>query len=279
MMLKKIVLTGAAGYLGDLCRAPLSKMCETLVSSDIGDLKSAPLANETFMKADIGVFGEVAALMEGVEMVVHFGSIADEAPWEQIFHSNMMSAYNIWESAYQAGARRIVYASSIHAVGMYGKDEFIDSDVRQRPDTFYGLAKCFGENLGSLYWDKRGLESVAMRIASATPKPGNSRALGTWLSEGDVVQLVEKSVTSPTTGFTIVYGVSNNDRAGLDNSKASYLGFRPEDNAEDYADAILPTAEPQDPQNPEDMCHGGPFAVVPLGESGVEMIKARNVKS
>ena len=118
-----------------------------------------------------------------------------------------------------------------------------------------------------------------MRIASATPKPGNSRALGTWLSEGDCIQLVEKSVSAPTTGFTIVYGVSNNDRAGLDNTQAMSLGFRPKDNAEDYADQILPNAEPQDPQNPEDMCHGGPFAVVPLGESGVEMIKARNVKT
>lgn len=278
-MIKKIVLTGAAGYLGDLCREPLSKLCETLVSTDIVEAKSPELSNETFVKADIGVYEEVAALMDGVEMVVHFGSIADEASWDRIFHSNMISAYHIWESAFQAGARRIVYASSIHAVGMYPKSQAIDSDVRQRPDTFYGLAKCFGENLGSLYWDKRGLESVAMRIASATPKPGNSRALGTWLSEGDVVQLVEKSVTSPTTGFTIVYGVSNNDRAGLDNTQAAYLGFRPQDNAEDYADEILPNAQLQDPQNPEDMCHGGPFAVVPLGESGVEMIKARNVKS
>jgi len=278
-MLKKIVLTGAAGYLGDICRAPLSQMCETLVSTDIADARSAPLANETFVKADIGDFDAVATLMDGVEMVVHFGSIADEAPWERIFHSNMISSYNIWESAYQAGARRIVYASSIHAVGMYPKDKYIDSDVRQRPDTFYGLAKCFGENIASLYWDKRGMEAVAMRILSATPKPGNSRALGTWQSPDDVVQMVQKSVTSPTVGFTVVYGVSNNDRAGVDNAKASFLGYRPKDNAEDYAADILPNAQPQDPQNPEDMCHGGPFAVVPLGESGVEMIKARNVKS
>jgi len=95
-MLKKIVLTGAAGYLGDMCRGPLSQMCETLVSTDIVDAKSDLHPNETFIKADIGVFDEVAALMDGVEMVVHFGSIADEASWDRIFHSNMISAYNIW---------------------------------------------------------------------------------------------------------------------------------------------------------------------------------------
>ena len=51
------------------------------------------------------------------------------------------------------------------------------------------------------------------------------------------------------------------------------------DNAEREAAEILAKAAPMDPQNPEDMCIGGPFAVVPLGESGVAMIKARNVKN
>jgi uronate dehydrogenase len=274
----KIVLTGAAGYLGGLCRKPLAALCDELVSTDIADGVADLLPNETYQKVDIGVWDEVHALLEGADMIVHFGSIADEAAWEKIFHSNLYSAYNIWESAHQHGVKRIVFASSIHAVGMHPKQDAIGVDARHRPDTYYGLAKCFTEDLASLYWDKRGLETVCMRIASATPKPGNSRALGTWLSEGDAVQLVEKCVTSPTVGFSIVYGVSNNDRAGLDNSGASFLGFRPKDNAEDYAADILPNAQAQDPQNPEDMCHGGPFAVVPLGTSGVEMIKARNVK-
>lgn len=275
----KIVLTGAAGYLGGLCRKPLAALCDELVSTDIADGVADLLPNETYVKADIGVWDEVHALLAGANMIVHFGSIADEASWEKIFHSNLYSAYNIWEIAYQHGVKRIVFASSIHAVGMHPKQDAIGIDARHRPDTYYGLAKCFTEDLASLYWDKRGLETVCMRIASATPKPGNSRALGTWLSEGDAVQLVEKCVTSPTVGFSIVYGVSNNDRAGLDNSGAAFLGFRPKDNAEDYAADILPNAQPQDPQNPEDMCHGGPFAVVPLGTSGVAMIKARNVKT
>ncbi len=275
----KIVLTGAAGRLGNICREPLSKMCDELVSTDLADSIDGLAANETYVKCDIGDLDAVHALLEGADMIVHFGSIADEAPWEQILHSNLLSAYNIWESAYQHGAKRIVYASSIHAVGMHNKHDFIGVDAPHRPDTYYGLAKCFAEDLASLYWDKRGLETVAMRIASCSGKVGNSRALGSWLSDGDLVQLVQKSVTAPTTGFTIVYGVSNNDRAGLDNSGASALGYRPKDNAEDYAEEILANAPPQNNQDPEDMCHGGPFAVVPLGESGVEMIKARSVKS
>ena len=34
-MIKKIVLTGAGGRLGSYIREPISKICESLVSSDI----------------------------------------------------------------------------------------------------------------------------------------------------------------------------------------------------------------------------------------------------
>ena len=37
-MLKKIVLTGAAGRLGGYLRKPLAAKCETLVSTDIAPL-------------------------------------------------------------------------------------------------------------------------------------------------------------------------------------------------------------------------------------------------
>ena len=278
-MLGKIVLTGAAGHLGGLCRAPLAAMCRELVSTDIAEGVADLAGNESYVRADIGVWDEIAPVLQGAEMVVHFGSIADEAPWEKILHSNILSAYNIWEAAHREGVRRICFASSIHAVGMHPKHDFIGTDAAHRPDTYYGLSKCFTEDLASLYWDKRGLETVAMRILSASGKVGNSRALGSWQSDGDVVRMVKACVTAPTVGFTVLYGVSNNDRVPVDNARASFIGYRPQDNAEDYADEILAKAAPQDPQNPEDMCHGGPFAVVPLGESGVEMIRKRSVGS
>ncbi|MBS1302346.1 NAD(P)-dependent oxidoreductase [Loktanella sp. SALINAS62] len=276
--MKKIVLTGAAGNLGSVLRKPLAEMCETLVTTDIADTLTGILPNETYTKADLGQLDQVEPLLQGADMVVHFGAIGDEAPWDQILHSNIVGAYTIWEAAYRQGVRRVVYASSIHAVGMHAKSDCLDGLERHRPDTYYGLSKCFAEDLASLYWDKRGVESVCMRIYSCQPEPANARAVGSWLSYDDLTRMVRSAITSPTTGFTIVWGVSNNDRAPVSNARASFLGYRPQDNGEDYAGAILPKADPMDPQNPEDMCHGGPFAVVPLGESGVEMIKARSPK-
>lgn len=270
--MKKLVLTGAAGRLGSYLREPLSKMCDELVTTDLADGVGKLYPGERYVKADLADLGAMVDLLQGADMVVHFGAIGDEAPWEQILPANIIGAYNIWEAAYQNKVRRVVYASSIHAVGMHPKNQFIGIDAPHRPDTFYGLAKCFAEDLASLYWDKRGVESVCMRILSAA-QVGNPRALGSWLSYDDLIQLVTRAIDTPVTGFAVVYGVSNNDRVPVDNAKASFLGYRPKDNAEQFAARILADAAPLDPQDPGDMCHGGPFASIPLGESGVAKMK------
>jgi len=273
-MLQKIVLTGAAGSLGRALRAPLSQMCKSLVSSDIAPAPPELAANEVWLQADLAQMAQVAPLIEGAEMVVHFGAVVDEKPFEELWAPNFVGAYNVWQAAWQAGARRIVYASSIHAVGMHPTHDGIDTNVAHRPDTFYGLAKCFAEDLGRMYWEKRGLESVCLRILSCTDAPQNARALGTWLSKPDMVRLVQRAIDSPTVGFTIAYGVSANARAPVSNARVGFLGYAPQDNAEDWAPEILARTLQADPHDLGLTRVGGPFAAIALGESGIAAIKA-----
>lgn len=269
--MKKIVLTGAAGRLGTQLRGPLAAMCETFVSTDIVDELSDMLPNESYVIADLADLDAVTAALDGADMVVHFGAIGDEAPFETLLGPNFIGAYNVWEAAHRLGIRRVVYASSIHAVGMHPKTDCVGIDAPHRPDTYYGLAKCFAEDLARMYWEKRGIEAVCLRILSCA-EPTNSRAVGTWLSYGDLIHLVERAITTPVTGFSIIYGVSDNDRAPVDNSGAQHLGYRPKDNAEAYAKEIYAKDGVLDPKDPANMCHGGPFAVVELGQSGVALL-------
>jgi uronate dehydrogenase len=243
-------------------------MCDELVSTDWVEDIGTLYPGESYVKADLGSLEQMEAVLEGADMVVHFGAIGDEAAWDAILHSNIIGAYNVWEAAARKNLRRVVYASSIHAVGMYPKTQRIDTEVPHRPDTYYGLAKCFAEDLGSLYWDKKGMESVHMRILSAA-KVNNPRSLGTWLSYDDLIHLVERAITTPITGFSIVYGVSNNDRATVDNHKANFLGYQPKDNAEQFSEAVFAEAAPADPTDLGQMCQGGPFASVEIGFSGI----------
>ena len=275
--MKKIVLTGAAGRLGSYLREPMTGWANELVSTDIVDDIGKLYPGETYIKGDLANLDDMLRVLDGAEMVVHMGAYADEGPFEKLLGPNFVGSYNIWEAAHQHGLRRVIYGSSIHAVGMYPKNEFISVDAAHRPDTFYGLAKCFTEDLGSLYWDKRGLESVHMRILSCA-QVNNARALGSWLSYDDLIQLVHRCVETPVTGFSVIYGVSNNDRAPVDNAKASFLGYRPKDNAEQFATEVLANEPPMNPQDPGHMCHGGPFASVELGNSGTATMNIINDK-
>jgi len=267
-MLKKIVLTGAAGRLGGYLRKPLAAKCEVLISTDIAPLTDPLIKGESFVQADLADYAKMAEIIKGADMVVHFGGHPDEKPFEDILHANIIGCYNIWQAAHEAGVRRIVYASSIHAVGLHPKTTAINIHTPHRPDSYYGLAKCFAEDMAKLYWDKKGLEAVCLRILSCA-NVTNSRALGSWLSYDDLIHLVERAVDTPTTGFAVIYGVSNNDRSPVDNSGASFLGYRPRDNAEQFAEDILANAPAPDPCDPDQMMHGGPFATTDLGESGV----------
>ena len=270
-MMKKLVLTGAAGRLGSYLREPLCQITESLVSTDIIDDIGKTHKNETYIKADLANLSEVSNALDGADMVIHFGAIADEAPFNDILQANIIGAYNVWEAARQHGLRRVVYASSIHAVGMHPRTMNIGTDVAHKPDTFYGLAKCFAEDLGSLYWDKFQIESVCLRILSCAQVKG-ARALGSWLSYDDLIQLVHRSIDTPTVGHTIVYGISNNDRSPVDNTNAQFLGYRPKDNAEQFAEGVLAGDPPQDLNDPTFLYHGGPFAAVTPGDSAVALM-------
>ncbi len=266
--MKKLVLTGAAGRLGSYLREPLTKLADELVSTDIAEDIGTLYAGESYVKADLADLDAMIEILKDADMVVHFGAIGDEAPFEEILGPNIIGAHNVWEASYRNGVKRVVYASSVHAVGMHKISDNIGIDAPHRPDTFYGLAKCFAEDLGRMYWDKRGVESVHMRIFSCAQVVA-PRSLSTWLSYDDLIRMVSAAITAQTVGFSIVYGISNNDRAPVHNTGAGHIGYKPQDNAEQFAEAILADAPPADPTDLAQMTIGGPFATIPLGESGL----------
>jgi len=94
-----------------------------------------------------------------------------------------------------------------------------------------------------------------MRILSCV-QVNNARALGSWLSYDDLIQLTQRCIEAPVTGFSVVYGVSNNDRTPVDNSKAHFLGYQRKVNAEQYAKKLV-EEPPMNPQDPAHMCHVG----------------------
>jgi uronate dehydrogenase len=110
---------------------------------------------------------------------------------------------------------------------------------------------------------------VHLRILSCAQVTSAARAWNLAQLPDDLIQLVTRAIDTPSTGYSVVYGVSGNDRSPVDNRKAGFLGYRPRDNAEQFAQAILSDTPPPDPSDPAERYHGGPFASVDLGHSGM----------
>ncbi len=76
--------------------------------------------------------------------------------------------------------------------------------------------------------------------------PSDRRRLSIWISPRDLVQLIRIGLERPDLRHAIVYGVSNNARGFFDNAPAFGLGFRPQDEAERFAQRIIEETPPQD---------------------------------
>jgi uronate dehydrogenase len=240
--MKRILVTGAAGGAATMIR-PLLRADYRLRLSDI--VPVADLAEgEEFIAADVSDFDAMLALVDGCDGIVHFGGYAVEGPWEVILKSNIAGGYNLFEAARQKGVKRIVFPSSNHVVGFYRRDQRIGTDVTLRPDSRYGISKCFGEALASLYADKYGLGVLTIRIGNVQTRPLNVRLLSIWISPRDLAQLLKIGFEHPDLHYEVVYGMSDNARAWWDNSNAYRLGYKPQDRSEDFAAEVL-AADPE----------------------------------
>lgn len=94
--------------MGSYLRVPLSKLTDHLMSSDIAEGIGSLYPAEAYVRTDLRKYDEVHRLLDGTDMVVHFGAYGDEAPFETILGPNIIGAYNVLEAAYQNGLRRVV---------------------------------------------------------------------------------------------------------------------------------------------------------------------------
>ena len=259
---ERILITGAAGDLGDHLRRGLGHLAERLRLLDIKPMGDAA-ENEEIVQCDLSDRAAAYAAIEGCDAIVHFAGHPREMTFDEILRDTLPAAYNVYEGARKFGVKRVVYASSIHAVGFYPVEEVPDTRAMHRPDTFYGLTKTFTEDLASLYWDKWGLESVCLRICSCFPEPADRRMLWSWLSYSDCVRLTEAALTAPRVGFSVIYGTSDNARRGVSNVWASHIGFRPKDSADGHAHRVMARTARPDPKGAAARVVGGGFAAAP----------------
>src|SRR3954466_2798014 len=208
----KVALSGAGGQVGSVLRPRLLERGVKLRSGG-GRSPLTPLSDaEEVMHGDLRDPEVVERLLQGVDVLIHMAGTSVERPLPEIIDNNLVGLHAIYEGARRHRVKRIVFASSNHAIGMHSVDTKLGLDCDFRPDGFYGLSKMWGEGMARLYWDKHGIETVCVRIGSAIPKPTEFRQLSTWFGLDDLLQFVVRCTEAPEVGFLVAWGVSANTR-------------------------------------------------------------------
>ena len=234
---RKVLVTGAAGRIGSYF-AEHSHDRYDLRLHDLPDAEGLDRLR-SFGEVVTGELGDLDFLKracEGMDTVVHLAANpSPHATWDSILHDNITGTYHAFVAAKAAGCRRVVYASSIHAVSGYPADVQVKTNDPVNPGDLYGVSKCFSEALARYMAEKEGLSAIAIRIGafqpeSAAEKPGSLKMLDAWVSHRDLNQLIQKSIDAENVQFAIVHGLSDNRFKRMDLSDTrTLLGYEPQD--------------------------------------------------
>ena len=252
----RVLITGACGVIGSLLSERLA-VRHQIRGLDIA--AAPPDYPGEFITGDCADPAVADAAVSGTDAVVHLAGIATEAGLLAILQGHVIGTAALLDAMVQRDVRRMVFASSNHAVGMTPRPPsgVVGVDIPPRPDSFYGVGKVAGEALLSLYADRHGTSSVALRIGSCRETPEVRRNLATWLSYDDCTAMVEAALTAEFDGVRTIYGISANRDAWWDLESGRAIGYHPQDDAGDY-EADLPT---RDEDEAEAARLGGPFAL------------------
>jgi len=267
----KVALSGASGNVGRILRAELPKHGIDLRSAGGFKLLQPVHDGEDVMHGDLRDPAVVDRLLKGVDVLVHMAGTSVERPLLEIIENNLVALVQVYEGARRHGVRRVVFASSNHAFGMHSVNDRLRLDAPYRPDGFYGLSKVWGEALARMYWDKHGIEGIALRIGTAMGRPPeNARQLSTWMGTEDLVRLVMRSIEASDVSFAAVWGISANERAYYDLAEGNAIGYEPRQHADQWALEVL--GQPNPLSAIEQQFQGGQFVTIdytPPAERGL----------
>jgi nucleoside-diphosphate-sugar epimerase len=247
---RSVLITGAAGNLGKKLRRRLEGRHELRL------LDREPRGDDTIVRADLSRWDPAwVRLFAGVDTVFHFAAdSAADVSWPDLIPPNIDGLIHAYEAAAQGGVRRFVYASSNHVMGGYQEvpDVLITPELPPRPGTRYvlgnvpkdstpyGSAKLFGERLGKVYAEVRGLSVIAVRFGwiwhgdntpAGLPPDRDDWFRMKWLSDRDFCTLMECCLDAdPDLRFAVVHGMSANTGMRWDiGATKRLLGYEPRD--------------------------------------------------
>jgi nucleoside-diphosphate-sugar epimerase len=246
-----VAVTGAAGRVGRItARALAGRYRLRLVDLDwperAEDDPLDPAVDEAErMSADLRDPDSCAAVVRSAHLLVHLAAQpSPEIEAREAVEDVAMPTANLVAAARDSDLQRIVFASSIHAMGLYQRHgrHPVYPAWPTRPCCEYGAAKVFSENILRLLTERTPISVVALRLGLTGHLPESDYHVSHWLGDGDFGRLLRGALVADVR-FGAYFGVSAPGSAYWDvSSNESDLGYTP-------ADVPPP---PPDPQGRED---------------------------
>jgi len=197
--------------------------------------------------ADITDFEGLKKAFDGIDVVLNLAGNANEKTekFEELIGPNIIGTFNILESARQSRVKRVIMASSVHAVKGHELDKIISETDAPRPENFYGATKAFIEAMCHVYSKKYSLSCLAIRIGAYVSDDMHQVLLTRQnndyvISQRDMAQLFSKSILAPDSlKYAVLSGTSNNKKKRLSlESTKKLVGYSPQDDSYEMLEKV-----------------------------------------
>lgn len=236
---RRVLVTGAGGRIGSyFVQHSHQKYDLRLMVHSMNEKAEGLRQFGEVVTAELTNLPRIKEICSGMDTVVHLAARADPSTqWDDLLETNIIGTYNVFIAAKAVGCRRVIFASSIHAVSGYPADVQVKTSEAVNPGDLYGVSKCFGEALGRYMAEQESLSTIALRIGAFQPlETARSEKglwmLDAWVSQRDLNQLINLCIDDETIRFAIFHGLSDNRFKRLDISDArERIGYAPVDDS------------------------------------------------
>jgi len=175
----RLLVTGSNGFIGQELVKRLLAEGHMLRTFD----RTASSATEwEHVAGDLRDVYTVRRLVQGVDAVVHLGAMSSDRrnAADEVLAVNVQGTWNVLQACAEAGVGRVIYFSSINALGCVGghrPPEYlqIDDFHPRHPMTPYQLSKHLAEEVCRSYSERYGIVTICFRPAfvlnTARPVP------------------------------------------------------------------------------------------------------------